>query len=190
MSGLSNYPRAWQTRYLEKGYSKIDPVVTTARRSMKMFLWSAKPPTGGGWTDEQNELFSEAKEFGISSGLTIPIQTAFGSSAMLTVANDVGRLNFDSLRHAPIAATAVTFLHLRLQWIELEVSHDRALPLSGQETVCLQWCALGKHMSEIAQILRIRVRTVQYHLDNARDKLSAVSLPHAVRLALQKKLIR
>ncbi|MCC8962923.1 autoinducer binding domain-containing protein [Bradyrhizobium sp. Pear76] len=37
---LSDYPAEWQNLYLAKHYTIIDPVVTTAKRSMRMFAWS------------------------------------------------------------------------------------------------------------------------------------------------------
>jgi len=44
-------------------------------------------------------------------------------------------------------------------------------------------------MKEIADMLDIRPRTVQFNLNNARDKLDARSLQQTVRIAMERKLI-
>jgi LuxR family transcriptional activator of conjugal transfer of Ti plasmids len=61
--------------------------------------------------------------------------------------------------------------------------------LSTQEATSLSWSSHGKSMNVVADLLGIRPRTVQFYLDNARDKLDASSLQQAVRIAMEKKLI-
>lgn len=40
-SGFSDYAPEWQERYYKQKFARIDPVVTTAKRLMSMFTWSA-----------------------------------------------------------------------------------------------------------------------------------------------------
>lgn len=61
--------------------------------------------------------------------------------------------------------------------------------LSKRETECLTWVASGKTAWEIAQILAISESTVIFHIENAKKKLSAVTISHAVALAVALKLI-
>jgi LuxR family transcriptional regulator, activator of conjugal transfer of Ti plasmids len=44
-------------------------------------------------------------------------------------------------------------------------------------------------MQDIAQLLGVRPRGVKFHLDNARRNLAALTLPHAVALALRQGLL-
>ncbi|MER8402551.1 autoinducer binding domain-containing protein [Mesorhizobium sp. M1348] len=74
---VSNYPVEWQQRYLERGYKNIDPVVTTARARMEAFSWAAASPRKVS-TVRARAFYAEAGDFGIRSGITIPIRTAFG----------------------------------------------------------------------------------------------------------------
>jgi DNA-binding CsgD family transcriptional regulator len=67
-----------------------------------------------------------------------------------------------------------------------EIDHPR---LSPREVACLQWVVRGKSMWEIGEILSISRRTVVFHIENAKRKLDAVTLPQAVALALQRRLI-
>jgi DNA-binding CsgD family transcriptional regulator len=56
--------------------------------------------------------------------------------------------------------------------------------LSPREIECLAWAAQGKTYAEIGLLLGISFATVKTNLDNARFKLGAVNLTHAVALAI------
>lgn len=68
---------------------------------------------------------------------------------------------------------------------------DRREPavLTDREAETLTWAARGKTSSEIAKILGLCKRTVDFHIDNARLKLSATSRIHAVAKATARQLI-
>ena len=64
-----------------------------------------------------------------------------------------------------------------------------AVSLAGREVETLTWVARGKTSVEIAQILGIAKRTVDFHLDNARTKLGVVTRSQAVAKAASGQLI-
>jgi DNA-binding response OmpR family regulator len=55
----------------------------------------------------------------------------------------------------------------------------RTVELTDRESEALTWAARGKTSSEIATILGLTKRTVDFHIDNARLKLNASSRMHA-----------
>ena len=63
------------------------------------------------------------------------------------------------------------------------VARRRLVPvqvgLNARETEILTWAARGKTSAEIAQIVDLAKRTVDFHADNARMKLNAASRMHA-----------
>jgi len=61
--------------------------------------------------------------------------------------------------------------------------------LAEREVETLTWVARGKTSSEIGQILGIAKRTVDFHLDNARNKLGVVTRSQAVAKAASGRLI-
>ncbi len=61
--------------------------------------------------------------------------------------------------------------------------------LSVREIECLMWLAEGLDDRKIASRLRIKRRTVRYHLANVRKVLKARNRTHAVALALRQGLI-
>lgn len=55
--------------------------------------------------------------------------------------------------------------------------------LTRREIQCLKWAAKGKTDSEIAEIVKIAMPTVRFHMRNAADKMGAVGRPQAVKRA-------
>lgn len=184
----SDYPAEWQDIYLKRRYSVIDPVVTTAKRGMKMFNWSAESRNARRSSREIRTFYSEASDFGIRSGVSIPIGTSFGRTAMITLASDRHRVEvppWDPMR----AALALAHIHIHLSLALASSVKTADVSLSTQEATSLSWSSHGKSMNVIGDLLGIKPRTVQFYLDNARDKLGARSIAQAVRIAMEKKLI-
>jgi LuxR family transcriptional activator of conjugal transfer of Ti plasmids len=186
--GFTDYPVEWQNIYLEKRYTVIDPVVTTAKRTMKMFAWSAEDRAVRRGSREIKQFYSEATDFGIRSGVSVPIRTSYGRTAMITLASDRRQVElppWDPMQ----AALALAYIHIHLSLASVSSLKAGEVSLSAQEATSLSWSSHGKSMNVIADLLGIKPRTVQFYLDNARDKLGASNLQQAVRIAMEKKLI-
>jgi methyl-accepting chemotaxis protein len=61
--------------------------------------------------------------------------------------------------------------------------------LTPREIECLTWASLGKTATEMAYIMTRSESTVVFHTENAKKKLEAKTLPHAVAKALNLGLI-
>ncbi|MCK1732312.1 autoinducer binding domain-containing protein [Bradyrhizobium sp. 142] len=185
---FSDYPAEWLNLYFAKRYTIIDPVVTTAKRNMRMFAWSAEDRNVRRSSREIKQFYSEATDFGIRCGVSIPIRTSYGRTAMITLASDRRRVEvppWDPMQ----AALALAHIHIHLSLVPMSSFKTGDVTLSTQEATSLSWSSHGKSMNVIADLLGIKSRTVQFYLDNARDKLGASSLQQAVRIAMEKKLI-
>jgi len=187
---ISTYDRSWTDHYLDQGYERIDPVVRKARESRGPFAWSGEDPAILS-SQPSRKLFAEARDFGIMSGVTLPVRGPFGQVAALTLA---GETDAAELRRI-IAASGETLQMLALYFharVELTMRHRPAgsePALSQREAECLGWAARGKTMSETAGILGVTTRTVVFHLENAREKLGASNVTQAVAKAVRARLI-
>jgi DNA-binding response OmpR family regulator len=65
----------------------------------------------------------------------------------------------------------------------------KLVALNDREVETLTWAARGKTSSEIAQILGLSKRTVDFHIDNAREKLGAATRVEAAIKAATGRLI-
>lgn len=91
---VSNYPEEWQARYLGSDYTSIDPVVSMARETMTAFSWAAGHPSQS-FSKRVRTFYAESGDFGIRSGLSIPVRTAVGHMSMLTLASDRPSLSLE-----------------------------------------------------------------------------------------------
>lgn len=185
---FNSYPDNWQDVYLGSQYSRIDPVVTEAKRRMEMFAWTADDWPARG-TSELKRFRDEAIEHGIRSGVTIPVEGSFGSTMMLTFASSEKKVEFSKLRDAQKAMRAVLTIHYRLKIIAAATIVAPKRLLSPREAMCLTWAAKGKNAPETAMLTGINPRTVQHYLDSARRKLEAATVPQLVAIAKDHGLV-
>ena len=82
-----------------------------------------------------------------------------------------------------------TIIRARLAGVARQAVWPQEVALSARETEILQWSAKGKTRDEIAEILLISRRTVEYHLENARIKLAVPTRIQAVVKAVAGGLI-
>src|SRR6516164_585909 len=66
---------------------------------------------------------------------------------------------------------------------------SKQVDLNDREVETLTWAARGKTSAEIAQILGLSKRTVDFHIDNAREKLGAATRVEAAIKAATTRLI-
>lgn len=115
---LSNYPEVWQQRYLDELYVSVDPIMLGLRYRSDLFAWSNT--TEGRLNKQQRKFFAEAAEFGIRSGVSIPVRSGFGQMAMLTLASsEHGYAESRSITPS-LAAAAVGQMHARIDILELK----------------------------------------------------------------------
>jgi DNA-binding CsgD family transcriptional regulator len=62
--------------------------------------------------------------------------------------------------------------------------------LNEREIETLTWVARGKTSAQIADMLGLAKRTIDFHIDNARAKLGAATRTQAVAKATTERLIR
>ena len=187
---LTTYPLEWARHYESCGYQNVDPVVTEMRAGNMPFFWNTIG-LGRDITPIQRRFFGEASEFGIKSGFTVPILDGQGGVAAVSLASDQNpRALMRSMKeHLNSIHLAALYFHVHArQKLELAVELERP-HLTPREVSCLQWLVLGKTMWDISEILGISRRTVVFHLENAKYKLNAVTLPQAVACALARRLI-
>ena len=110
-------------------------------------------------TDRENEL--KGRQLGADDYVTKPI-------------------DFDLL---------VTLISARLAGVARSEIWPKLVQLNDREVETLTWVARGKTSAEIAQILGLTKRTIDFHLDNARTKLGAATRTQAVVKAAAGRLI-
>jgi DNA-binding response OmpR family regulator len=82
-----------------------------------------------------------------------------------------------------------TIITARLAGVARTGVWPKSVALNDREVEALTWVARGKTSIEIAQILGLTKRTIDFHVDNARTKLGAATRTEAVIKAATGRLI-
>ena len=83
-----------------------------------------------------------------------------------------------------------TIIAARLAGVARTGLWPKLVELNDREVEVLTWVARGKTSAEIAQILGLVKRTIDFHIDNARGKLGVANRTEAVMRAAQNRLIK
>lgn len=193
----TNYVPEWRARVRSQNYLDIDPTVRRARRSSLPFTWSELRDSRA-LLPAQRQLFDEASAVGLRHGFTVPIHMSGGGEGLVALASDTSAREFNAAvahhRH-DLHLLALHFHSLHAAACRAErVSSEKAIQpdaeVTGREAECLLWTARGKSAWETAMVLGISERTVNFHVENARRKLNALTKTQAVVQAIMQNLIR
>jgi DNA-binding NarL/FixJ family response regulator len=101
------------------------------------------------------------------------------------------RLGADDFVAKPIDFDILhTIINARLVGVARNEIWPSFVDLNDREIETLTWVARGKTSAEIGKMLGLAKRTIDFHLDNARDKLSARTRTEAVIKAAFGRLIK
>ncbi|WP_172691166.1 transcriptional regulator TraR [Rhizobium rhizogenes] len=185
---ISNYHPEWRSAYFERRYSDLDPVVKRAKSLKQAFTWTGeqeKPRL----SEAERSFFAHAADFGIRSGITIPVKTANGSMSMFTLASKKPTIDLDKEINAVAAAAAVAQLHARIVFLRAQPTIENPAHLDSKEATYLRWIAAGKTMEEVADIEGIKYNSVRVKLAEAKKRFDVHTTTHLIALAIRKRLI-
>lgn len=92
---LNNYPEAWQKRYVEQQYVKVDPTVQHCMVSLQPLVWSSQSAK----TQEEKDFWEEARSYGLNVGWAQSSRDFIGTRGMLTLQDPVTNCRRKSKRH-------------------------------------------------------------------------------------------
>lgn len=163
---VNNYPEIWQQTYAENNYLEKDPTVAHALRSVLPVVYSEK------LFENSRDFYEDAVSAGIEHGWAQPVYDA----------RSCGLVSF-TRQGAPISELELSEKSSSLMWLsqaihstvgQLIIERDypeSLIQLTSREAEVLRWTAVGKTSGEIAIILGISERTVNFHINNSMEKL-------------------
>jgi LuxR family quorum-sensing system transcriptional regulator CciR len=187
---LSNYPLEWLALVREQR-KLADPVLRAAERAPSGFKWEELPALLELTSAEQSHLERAAK-LEIEQGFTVPNHVpgeTFGSCHFVVK----GRGAFPDA-HIPAAQALGAFAfeaarRLLAEHGEPSGNYLPTVPLSDRQRECLIFVARGKSDSVIGQILNIKPKTVNEHVEAAKRRYAVSTRSQLVVRALFKSEI-
>lgn len=171
---LTNYPVEW-VGYVREQLKVPDPVVRAAERISSGFKWDQLDSLLD-MTPAEIDHMAQAARHGLVQGYTVPNHVpgeTFGSctfavgkgspfpDASVSAAQALGSFAFEAARRL-----------VRQQPGEI---YMRPSPLSDRQRECLLFVARGKSDSVIAQLLDIRPKTVNEHIEAAKRRYAVAT---------------
>jgi DNA-binding CsgD family transcriptional regulator len=183
---VHNFPKQWESYYMENDCSNIDPVITYGKKLHTPFQWS-QITEGIELNKQEVEYQSIAAEHGMHDGLAIPLIGANGRISMLSLATETKDEKLSKLLvcyQDQIIALAFAFHSIAKDFIKDNNLVIDKPELTNREKECLLWIAKGKSSWDIGQILGISTRTVVFHVENAKKKFGVSSRYHLIVKAI------
>lgn len=182
---LDHYPVGWMAYYQQMNYLACDPTIRWGATHSDVMCWSSA------LFSQAPRLWRDAQDIGLKHGVAQSSWARHGSYALFSLARST----------EPVTTTEQNALRLPLYWAAsaIHARLERLLRpasftvcqtgLSDREREAMLWTADGKTASEIAPILGLTKRTVDFHIHNATKKLNARNKTHAVANAMGMGLI-
>jgi DNA-binding CsgD family transcriptional regulator len=182
----SSFPVAWRQRYDSNNYIAIDPVVRHCWSESTAIEWRNVVYSEGKHGELERMVMHEASEFGLRSGISIPLHGAGAEGCMLSLASQEPQADNDKYDEAglQIIVHAMHDATKRIIAKSAAVTAPNIDNLSPREIECLSWTAKGKTSWAISRILDVSENTVIFHLRNAIKKLEVTNRSHAVAKAI------
>jgi DNA-binding CsgD family transcriptional regulator len=189
---LGDYPSEWIERYLECEYLKIDPVVAHCHDHGTPFLWSEAQLRARCAVDPHHSMvrrmFDEAADFGLGSGISVPLHGPGACWGLMSFAADRQRSS-DLERRLPELHMVAHFAHEAARPFARSKASGPPPELTRRERECLHWAAEGKTSWEVGRLLGVSERTAIFHLQNAAKKLEVSGRQAAIARAISLGLI-
>jgi LuxR family transcriptional regulator, quorum-sensing system regulator BjaR1 len=181
---MNAWPDAWYRRYVGAGHYRYDPCVERSLSGPRPFSWreldrECTLDSAG------SRVMAEAREFGLKEGICVPLHVPGGASSVVTMAGEAVDDDPGAGRILHLAAMSAFWSIAGLHKPTARQVDIRRPDLTHRECEVLRWTAAGKTAWEVGHILGITETTTISHLRNARRKLGAANVVHAVVEALR-----
>lgn len=189
---VNGYPQAWRERYDSAGYLAIDPTIAHCAKSVMPLIWD-EVERFESRNSVTSAFMSESRDFGLKSGLSVPVHGSQGEFGMLSLAasEEFRQAKPRMLAELPAIHLLSSFIHESVRRIVSAESFSSAgIELSKREAECLLWTSEGKTSWETSVIMGVSERTIVFHLQNITRKLNVKNRVQAVARAAMLGLFR
>jgi DNA-binding CsgD family transcriptional regulator len=155
------------------------PLIERARATRTPFEFSLRHTLGFFGKDAHRPDIQHA-----SNGFVVPLTNGGATVAMATLVGAKPLLSPLALDELKLAVHAGWH---RAQELNAGTSTTDTPKLTARELECLTWVSRGKTDQEIARLITVAPRTVRFHIDNAKMKLSVETRVQAVARLLRER---
>lgn len=179
------YSEAWMTHYVESGYTQSDPLRKYGLAMTRAYYWQDIYPR---IRKKELRVFNEAREFGLASGVLIPLYEGPNLVGGLGVASSDAKVN-DRRLLPTLEIAGQLFVTVYEEMVRREqreaTTREGSIRLTKAELDVLNRMAQGLTNTEIAVALHVSQSSVEYHIANIMSKLKARNRVAAVVMGIK-----
>jgi len=177
---IGNLPDSYLKKYWRNGnYMFHDPIVRKTLTSNKPVRYSEYLAKSDNPKRVQ-EIFDFRNNQGIKDGLGFPLKGRLNRFTVINVIGDMSDFSKADIMRLEMYGISLYRRATELFPLRETLDVTDTVTLTDRERECLTWVSKGKTNWDISQILMITERTVQYHVENAREKLGVDTRLQAV----------
>ena len=181
------FPDGYVDAYVQNRWDLIDPVLSCSLRATRPFFWSDVTEKIE-LNQVQNKFMAACVDLKVQTGLIFPFHGPNQRLDVMSISRRV-RDRADESRAGLLHAVSMQTWH-RYQELSGEgLFVEAEVTLTPRELEVLNWCKDGKTRLQIAEILSVSKKTVEFHIRSIMDKLGASNQLSAVVIALQRGYI-
>lgn len=180
----------WHQHFHESGYEQFDTIGKRVRKSNLPVVWNLESEHAQ-TTGRQKAFYQDALQYGLSSGVSVPIYGPHNQFSILVVQIPEIHVKFQ-IYPSLLLDLQLIAIHYHARVYELLLNNIRAEKdalFSRRELQCIHLAKQGLGAKEIAKKLGIVKRTVDFHFASINKKVGAINKFHALQLIDQKKLL-
>jgi len=190
-----NYQNGWKdsfARLADRSVASCDARVLVSMHKMPGVVWATTGEISYSHplekhADEIRAQLNSTLSFGIKSGVTIPLTLQSMDWGFVTFTCNSNRSISELESQLLDSMHYVSYSSSVFERFTAEQKCKGGL--TGREQDTLKWAAIGKTSWEIASILKISERTVNFHLSNAAVKLNVTGRRAACSIAIARGAI-
>lgn len=173
---FGSYPLDWVERYLDLHHSSRSELIANHSKASSLVIWDYRSIAGF-----DGALSEQAVLHGLKYGCTLTMRDFNNSLLTFSVARPLRAISTSEEQELTLKLrTLIEIFSEGMDVNEAGVSGAREPLLTERERQILQWTAEGKSSAEVAIILSICADTVNYHLNNVKNKLGVPNKTSAV----------
>lgn len=179
-----NYPQEWVEHYQRKQLWKVDPIIAA--------LFSAESHQPHAWSElynltPPNQNFAiESRDFGLADGWSCYTKGYDKLSwSILSVSGSDPKSVMKKERERAILQILSPHFHLALSKFFNDNPKSFNFKLTERELEVLRWVSEGKTSWEISQIFSITENTINFHINNIKQKMKANTRGQAIAIAIR-----
>lgn len=163
--------KPWHDYYLSQNYADVDRTLESTEQSSIPIWWDVNLQLQAAKSSREKMIRIESIEFGIDKGLCIPVHSPNGDILNIVLhqrCQEACLENWQEKQFSWMGLAQYYHHFLKKVFLPQQVKLDH---LTEREKECLALTAEGMRIAAIARELNIKVRTVNFHLQNANKKL-------------------